>query len=305
MGYHKIDDKIWDDEKFRQLSQVAGYLWHWLLGNPTSNFIGFYILRPAIAMEHIKCDNPKNFDSYLKEITRLDMALYDPENRVILLKNFLHYSPIGGEKSLKGVTNHLKKLPRTKLLYDFRDLLDQSHIKEEGRNAEIIEVVNRFLGVMNIDGMKTPPEERAGESEPMPIIPVDGLVEIWNQICGSLLPQVLSITNRRLNTIKARLKERPDLEEWKGIFQRIISSPFLRGENDRSWRADFDWCLKPDNLAKILEGKYDDRKNPNKIPTGMDAVKAMAEESLPRNQLGGNDDEGQLPQGDSSSPEIF
>jgi hypothetical protein len=85
----------------------------------------------------------------------------------------------------------------------------------------------------------------------------------------------------------------------------VISSPFLRGENDKGWRADFDWVLNPNNLAKIVEGKYDDRKNPNRPKTGMDAVKAMAEESLPRNQMGGNDDAGQLSQGDSPPDEIF
>lgn len=304
MGYHKIDDKIWDDEKFRQLSQVAGYLWHWLLGNPTSNFIGFYILRPAIAMEHIKCTQPKDFDSYLQEITILDMALYDSENRVILLKNFLHYSPIGGDKSLKGVVNHLKKLPRTKLLYDFRDLLDQPHIRDEGRNVEIVEVVSSFLGNMNLGGIITPPQSE--EKEPPPALNIEGLVEAWNQICAPLLPRIMSLPERRKNIIKARLKDRPDMEEWKRIFQKVTSSPFLRGENDKGWRADFDWCLNVNNLAKIVEGKYDDRKNPNKIPTGMDALKAMAEEeSLPRNQLGEEDDQRGIHPRDGAPDEIF
>jgi hypothetical protein len=294
MGYHKIDDKIWDDEKFRQLScAMSRLLWKWLLGNPTSNFIGFYILRPTIAQEHIAAKTPQEFDSCLEEIIKLDMLVYDPENRVVLLKNYLRYNPIGGDKSLKGVINQLKKLPRTKLLYEFRDLLDQPHIREEGRNAEIIEVVNSFLGAMNLGGI-TPLAQTEGK-EPPPPLNIEGLIETWNQICAPLLPQVMSLPERRKGTIRARMKDRPELEEWKTIFQRVISSPFLRGENDKGWRADFDWCLNVNNLAKIVEGKYDDRKNPNKIPTGMDAVKSMAEESLSRDQMGGSDDEGDLP----------
>lgn len=301
MGYTKIDDKIWDDEKFRQLTSLAKLLWYWLLGNPTGSFIGLYILRPSIAMEHIGCE-PKDFDSYLEEIIRLDMAIYDPENRVILIKNKLRYSPIGGDKSLKGVINQLKKLPRTKLLYDFRDLLDQPHIREEGRNEEIIEVINQFLGAMNFEGITPPPPKKDDEEkEPPAPLNIEGLVETWNQICGPLLPQVMSLPERRKGTIRARMKERPDLEDWKGIFQRIIDSPFLRGENDKSWRADFDWCLNVNNLAKITEGKYDDRKNPNKVKTGMAAIEELLEKSEPRNQLG-NDGVEVSQEGNDSDP---
>ena len=304
MGYHKIDDKIWDDEKFRQLSQVAGYLWLYLLSNPTGkNFIGFYILRPTSAMEHMKIENPKDLKSYLEEITRLDMAAYDAENRVILLKNYLRYNPIGGDKSLKGVINQLKKLPRTKLVYEFRDLLDQPHIREEGRNIEIIEMVNQFLGIMNSEGIT--PAAQTEEKEPPAPMNIEGLVETWNQICAPLLPQVMTLPKSRKGTIRARLKERPDLEEWKAIFQRVIGSPFLRGENDKGWRADFDWCLNPTHLARILEGRYDDQKNPNREKTGMEALKAMAEESMPTNQMGESDDEGRIRQGNGTPDEIF
>jgi len=91
---------------------------------------------------------------------------------------------------------------------------------------------------------------------------------------------------RRLSTIRARLKERPDLEEWTGIFQRVISSPFLRGENDKGWRAGFDWVLNPSNLAKIIEGAYDDRSNLGKPKTGMAALKASMEKSLKGDEYG-------------------
>ena len=40
------------------------------------------------------------------------------------------------------------------------------------------------------------------------------------------------------------------------VFTRINGLPFCRGENDRGWRANFDWALKPANIAKVLEGVY-------------------------------------------------
>lgn len=39
-------------------------------------------------------------------------------------------------------------------------------------------------------------------------------------------------------------------------------SPFLRGDNDRGWKADFDWFIANEtNVAKVLEGKYESRKS--------------------------------------------
>jgi hypothetical protein len=40
------------------------------------------------------------------------------------------------------------------------------------------------------------------------------------------------------------------------VFAAINSLPFCRGDNDRGWRANFDWAMKPSNIAKVLEGNY-------------------------------------------------
>ena len=305
MEYQKLYIRIWDDENFRQLSERAKLVWIYLLGNRMSNFVGLYVLIPASGADDIQI-KPAEFKSSLDEICKLGMAIYDEVNRVILVKNFLQYNPIGGDKGMKGVEKSLKSLPRTKLFYDFRDLLEQPNIMEEGGNADIIDVANRFLGVMNLEGLEPPSGDEESGDKPVRLN-IDGLVEAWNEVCGTVLPNVLSLPERRKSAIRARMKEHPDLEEWKGIFRRIIGSPFLRGENDKGWRADFDWCLNVNNLAKILEGKYDDRKNPNREKTGMDAVRALAEEETldPRNQMGGEDDEGSVPPGDSFADKIF
>jgi len=82
------------------------------------------------------------------------------------------------------------------------------------------------------------------------------LPSLWNRVCTSL-PKCSKLTPKRKAWIKARLKEHsPDA--WKGIFARIEASPFLTGQNDRGWKASFDWIIKsPDNAVKVLEGRYD------------------------------------------------
>ena len=46
------------------------------------------------------------------------------------------------------------------------------------------------------------------------------------------------------------------------FFEKAEASEFLKGENDRAWTADFDWLIRPTNMSKVLEGKYDGSSKP-------------------------------------------
>lgn len=84
----------------------------------------------------------------------------------------------------------------------------------------------------------------------------------WNGICGPAgLMQVVNLTDARIKATWQRLCEDfgQDQDRWRTYLRRVVASPFLRGDNPRGWRADFDWCLKPTNVAKVIEGNYDPR----------------------------------------------
>ena len=93
-------------------------------------------------------------------------------------------------------------------------------------------------------------------------IDYNGIIDAFNLCCPSL-PAVKSLSEARKKAIRARLKTYTvdDLEE---AFVKAENSAFLKGANDRNWQANFDWIMKDTNLAKILDGNYDNRiiKNP-------------------------------------------
>lgn len=89
---------------------------------------------------------------------------------------------------------------------------------------------------------------------PPPSLPP--LALIWNDKSGAL-PKVGGVNPSRLAKIKARMRERPDPGYWIGIVERIARSPFCQGDNQRGWRATFDWLLQPETHLKVSEGKYD------------------------------------------------
>lgn len=83
------------------------------------------------------------------------------------------------------------------------------------------------------------------------------VVEAWNErMAPQGFPAVKRITGTRQRQLVARLREN-DIDDWQKAFSAIERSPFLRGENDRGWRADFDFLLQPKSFTKLIEGAYD------------------------------------------------
>lgn len=81
---------------------------------------------------------------------------------------------------------------------------------------------------------------------------------LWNTLTTEPLPKCRELGPGRRRGAAARLRERT-LDDWRLIIDRIEKSDWCRGDNDRSWKADFDFLLKPDTAARVLEGKYDNR----------------------------------------------
>jgi len=84
------------------------------------------------------------------------------------------------------------------------------------------------------------------------------IFEKWATMEG--VPKITTITESRKKLAHARMKEPFFRENWIAGMDAIRQSPFLTGKNDRGWKADIDWFLRPDSLPKILEGKYETQK---------------------------------------------
>ena len=86
----------------------------------------------------------------------------------------------------------------------------------------------------------------------------DKLAKIWNQECGTL-PKVKILSKQRERKAKAAWSRHPSEEFWIQVIARIRASPFCTGSSDRGWVANFDFLVKPDTPARVLEGVYDRR----------------------------------------------
>lgn len=88
------------------------------------------------------------------------------------------------------------------------------------------------------------------------------ITDCWNGQ-KSLTP-IRSISKKRHASFLARLKDPFFNDNWEEAIRKMGKSDFCTGKNDRGWKADFEFFLRPDSVLKIMEGKYDNRTNGHK-----------------------------------------
>ena len=107
----------------------------------------------------------------------------------------------------------------------------------------------------------SPPQERlepkgSCASDDAPLT-VSELVEDWNLLATELgLPKVAVMSDARRRRAQTRLRLFPEVEVWQKAFASIRASPHCRGENNRGWKADFDFLLQDKSFARLVEGSY-------------------------------------------------
>lgn len=106
------------------------------------------------------------------------------------------------------------------------------------------------------ENINNPLPPKGGQQQPVPYAQI---VELYHTICTSY-PQLRGVEGNRQKQLAARWKKYKTLDTFKELFEKAEASDFLKGENDRGWAADFDWLIKPSNMSKVLEGKYDNDK---------------------------------------------
>lgn len=104
-------------------------------------------------------------------------------------------------------------------------------------------------------------------------VPYKKIMELYNSICVHY-PSIRDINGKRKQAVSARYKANPDIEIFKRLFEKAEQSKFLQGNNDRGFKADFDFMVNASRFDRLLEGAYDDREQ-NKPSFDTDEVEKM------------------------------
>jgi phage replisome organizer, putative, N-terminal region len=105
-----------------------------------------------------------------------------------------------------------------------------------------------------------PPSGTPATPSRTPNCPYGDIVSIYEEKCTKL-PKVRELTDKRKKTLLGVWKIHPNMSYFDEVFSRAGECDFLSGKNDRKWKADFDFIINPNNIAKLLEGKYDNKED--------------------------------------------
>lgn len=113
---------------------------------------------------------------------------------------------------------------------------------------------------------KTPQSANLGPSgaDEAKSIDYEAIKSKWNEETGGALGKLVMITGRRREMVRARIRE-TSVDDFFTMVHNAATSSFLRGESQRGWVANFDWCIRPNNYPKVLEGRYNDQEGEGAI----------------------------------------
>ena len=94
--------------------------------------------------------------------------------------------------------------------------------------------------------------------------PYQKILDLYHEHCKTL-PSVQRLSISRKAKIELRWAENNQLEVWESVFKKFGSSSFYTGDNDRGWKADFDWFISSEdkflrNIEKDMGGEKAQQK---------------------------------------------
>lgn len=107
------------------------------------------------------------------------------------------------------------------------------------------------------------------------------IADLFNSLCPSF-SKVKVLSDSMKTEIANTLAEFSE-SDISAAFEKAEQSSFLKGKNERKWKASFDWLIKAENIAKVLNGNFDDKKEAQSSGASYDleAWERMTKEKAP------------------------
>lgn len=122
-----------------------------------------------------------------------------------------------------------------------------------GKDSVVEDSIEEYRGE---EFLEEPPDDER-PAPPPTNTPYEQIKNLYNEICKSL-SKCTAMSEARKKCIRARFSSGYKMEDFKRLFEKAEASSFMRGANSRNWRASFDWLITDSNMAKVLDGNYDD-----------------------------------------------
>lgn len=291
--YRKIDPRIWNDAKFSSLSHEAQRMFFFVLTHPAMTSLGAFRISQSGMAEELGLAG-KGFAEPFGELFRKGLINYDERAFLLFVPNFLKYNQPENPNVVKGWKSAIDLLPECDLKINVlakakactanNDALSKAFDNAFGSVTErVTETLSEGLPKPLSKGMPNQEQEQEQDKEevkekpqcrkadairPSPL--VEKIVAVYEETTKGRLSQIQAMTDKRKRAVKKfvdfyrkqvnAVDEAAFLSAVREYFRRAVRSSFLTGQNDRGWKADFDFLMNENKALALLEGKYDDKK---------------------------------------------
>ena len=295
----KIVTEIFDNRKIRQLESLPDgdsiiVIWFKLLclaGNVNDNGLIYFT-------QEIPYTDQMLSSQFNRPLSTVQMALstfqkfgmIEVIDDILKISNWEKYQNVDKMNEIREYNRLAQQRRRRRLVAESSatdDVNDKSMTSQPCQDTDIdkdTDIDSEIDTDIDIDSEKDGENTSSPQAESTRSCPFSKIKSLYLTICVSF-PKIQAIDGSRKNAVAARWRSYKNLDKFEEVFRLAESSPFLKGENDRNWAADFDWMMKPTNFSKILEHKYDARPASEIKPTGVLGTLAKMYE-----EAGGNND---------------
>ena len=197
------------------------------------------------------------------------------ENDVLYMKAMQEL--IGKESEAAARVRKHRELKKNKQLPQPEALQCNANVtrSNENCNTEIEIEIEKEIEKENKDRERSI-EERVNR------ISFQTVCDLYNSICLSY-PKIKKLSEARKKAIKARMSSGYTVDDFKTLFEKAEASSFLKGANKQDWRATFDWLITDSNMAKVLDGNYDN-KNSQTVQSSNPFLEMLRQEGIKNEQ---------------------
>ena len=249
----KITTDIFDDEKIAIIESLPEgdsiiVIWFKLLclaGKTNNN--GVFVINDKLAYT----DEMLAIIFRRKVATvRLALKVFQEYGMVDIVEGVITIPKWGKHQNLDSIEK--KKEYQRSYMQNYREKQRQIACKT---NCNTNSKSNCNTNVSRTDIDKDIEEEIDKEKESKEKVSCQLIADLYNDTCVSL-PKCTRLSDSRIKALKARLRKYT-VDDFKLLFEKAEASDFLKGANGRNWSANFDWLIKDANMAKVLDGNYD------------------------------------------------
>lgn len=274
--FRKISPKIWNDAKFRALSDNAKLVFFMLLTHPQTSALGTLRAFPQGLAPEMGWSE-KDFRKAFQEVLGKGMAKCSEKDGLIWLPNFMRHNAPESPNVLRSWAGAMEDCPECSLK---NEVFQAAKVFAEGLPEGFRKAFKESFRQpspnqeqeQEQDKETSPNGEVVGAESPT-CCPHREIVAAYHE-CLPELARVKIWDGTRKTNLHARWKERwlarkyrsqPEgIAYWRRLFMHVHDNcDFLMGRitgnKGKPFMADLAWLVCPENFAKLIEGRYDNR----------------------------------------------